>query len=335
MDQFELDQFKKGIFELNTRRFGTVAEIMIKYHFDCMYSNDKPDDATKSKKGEKAKNFDLYSENYGNIEVKFSRVLESESSITEPSAFDIIMNSKSNSTRIVKSSEVKSFDCNIQQVKPKFFHTLFYGLFFGDEIRIYKISDVEYLEKKDNPEFSGSDSQHFGNEGEGQFHIKDSNLSFHDQFRVKNFSYEELFNLFKDIKDSVVTEVEQFLVEDINCENLNSNVIYNFLFPNKSLTKKFNKHIEKIKIFTTQYNQYRESREYGLDFLSVELERLKKQSVNRKKDILQRFADMYSGGKISVTSEELERLKEEINITDGNNIEDLYTSLKNELTRLG
>ena len=44
---------------------------------------------------------------------------------------------------------------------------------------------------------------------------------------------------------------------------------------------------------------------------------------------------MYSGGKISVISEELERLKEEINLTDGNNIEDLYTSLKNELTRLG
>ena len=72
-----------------------------------------------------------------------------------------------------------------------------------------------------------------------------------------------------------------------------------------------------------------------MDFLSVELKRLKKQSVNRKKDILQRLADMYSGGKISVTSEELERLKEEINLTDGNNIEDLYTSLKNELTRLG
>ena len=61
---------------------------MIKHHFDCMYSNDKPDDATKSKEGEKAKNFDLYSERYGNIEVKFSRVLESESSINEPSAFD-------------------------------------------------------------------------------------------------------------------------------------------------------------------------------------------------------------------------------------------------------
>ena len=33
---------------------------MIKHHFDCMYSNDKPDDTTKSKEGEKAKNFDLY-----------------------------------------------------------------------------------------------------------------------------------------------------------------------------------------------------------------------------------------------------------------------------------
>ncbi|WDM38059.1 hypothetical protein [Streptococcus parasuis] len=193
---------------------------------------------------------------------------------------------------------MKPSDCNIQQVKPKFFHTLFYGLFFGDKIRIYKISDVDYLEKKDNPEFSGSDSQHFGNEGEGQFHIKDSNLSFHEQFRVKDFSYEELFNLFKDIKNSVVTEVEQFLVEDINCENFNNDLIYNFLFLNKSLTKKIKEHIEKIKIFTSQYNQYRESREYGLDFLSVELKRLKKQSVNRKKDILQRLADMYSGVKL-------------------------------------
>lgn len=130
MNQTELTNFKNGIFALNTRRFGFIAEIMIKQYLNCVFSKDKPNNATKSKIGENIKNFDLYCEEYGNIEVKFSRVLESERSISEISAFDVILNLKSNAERILKSTDKKDFDCNIQQVKPKFFHTLFYGLFF-------------------------------------------------------------------------------------------------------------------------------------------------------------------------------------------------------------
>lgn len=108
MTQSDLTNFKNGIFALNTRRFGFIAEIMIKQIFGCVFSKDKPSNASKTKEGENKKNFDLYSEEFGNIEVKFSRVLESEPVISELSAFDVILNSKSNIDRIIKSGDKKN-----------------------------------------------------------------------------------------------------------------------------------------------------------------------------------------------------------------------------------
>jgi len=337
MTQSDLTIFKNGIFTLNTRRFGFIAEIMIKQILGCVFSKDKPSDASKTKKGENKKNFDLYCEEFGNIEVKFSRVLESEPVISELSAFDVILNSKSNIDRIIKSGDKKKFDCNIQQVKPKFFHTLFYGLFFEDKIMIYSISDVEYLKKITDPEFSGSDKQHSGNEGEGQFHIKQSNIEIHDEFFDKEYSYEDLFDLFQNIKNKIIDEIEEFLIDDINCKDFNTNSIHKFLFPKGKLTKRFDSHIEKIRDFTTKYDQYKRLGNYELDFLFSELTKLREQSLARKKEILLRFVKNYSKSSwIGVKSTEFDRLKNIIEQLDpSSDIEGLYNLLKGELDKLG
>lgn len=55
MTQSDLTNFKNGIFALNTRRFGFIAEIMIKQIFGCVFSKDKPSDASKTKVGENKK----------------------------------------------------------------------------------------------------------------------------------------------------------------------------------------------------------------------------------------------------------------------------------------
>lgn len=337
MTQSDLTNFKNGIFALNTRRFGFIAEIMIKQIFGCVFSKDKPSNASKTKEGENKKNFDLYSEEFGNIEVKFSRVLESESVISELSAFDVILNSKSNKDRILKSSNKENFDCNIQQVKPKFFHTLFYGLFFEDKIKIYSISDVEYLRKITDSKFSGSDKQHSGNEGEGQFHIKQSNIEIHNEFFNMDYSYENLFDLFQNTKNKIINEIEEFLIDDINCKDFNTNSIHKFLFPKDKLTKRFDTHIEKIRDFSTKYNQYKKLGEYELDYLFAELTKFRKQSLTIKKDILLRFVKYYSKSSgIGVKSTELNRLKNKIvQLNPSDDIEILYNSLKGELDRLG
>lgn len=337
MTQSDLTNFKNGIFALNTRRFGFIAEIMIKQIFGCVFSKDKPSDASKTKEGENKKNFDLYSEEFGNIEVKFSRVLESESVISELSAFDVILNSKSNKDRILKSSNKENFDCNIQQVKPKFFHTLFYGLFFEDKIKIYSISDVEYLRKITDSKFSGSDKQHSGNEGEGQFHIKQSNIEIHNEFFNMDYSYENLFDLFQNTKNKIINEIEEFLIDDINCKDFNTNSIHKFLFPKGKLTKRFDTHIEKIRDFSTKYDQYKRLGNYQLDYLFAELTKFRKQSLTRKKDILLRFVKYYSKSSgIGVKSTELNRLKNTIvQLNPNDDIERLYNSLKGELDKLG
>lgn len=337
MTQSDLTNFKNGIFALNTRRFGFIAEIMIKQIFGCVFSKDKPSDASKTKVGENKKNFDLYSEEFGNIEVKFSRVLESEPVISELSAFDVILNSKSNIDRILKSSNEKNFDCNIQQVKPKFFHTLFYGLFFEDKIKIYSISDVKYLQKITDPKFSGSDKQHSGNNGEGQFHIKQSNIEIHNEFFNKEYSYEDLFDLFQNTKNKIINEIEEFLIDDINCKDFNTNSIHKFLFPKGKLTKRFDSHIEKIRDFSAKYDQYKELGEYKLDYLFAELTKFREQSLTRKKEILLRFVKYYSKSSgIGVKSTELDRLKNTIEqLNPSSDIERLYNSLKGELNKLG
>ena len=71
----EIKEFRDGIFALRTRRFGTVAEIMIKYLYNMSESNDLA--------------FDKYSETEGRVEVKFSTVMkENDDKIRDTNVID-------------------------------------------------------------------------------------------------------------------------------------------------------------------------------------------------------------------------------------------------------
>lgn len=178
----EIKEFRDGIFALRTRRFGTVAEIMIKklYNLSDSYSLafDKINNNTKER-----------------IEVKFSTVMKkNDSKIDEENI--IIQCKKANlSNRAMKSSEIGTckFDCNIQQIKCNEFDILYYGLFFSDKLEIFKMDKNEVLSCQ-----GYSNKQHRGNEGEGQFHLNQDNLKFHrEHYLQKILTYEELYSLLK------------------------------------------------------------------------------------------------------------------------------------------
>ena len=127
------------------------------------------------------------------IEVKFSTVMkENDDKIRDNNVIEQCV--KGNlANRAMSSSDVGSyaFDCNIQQVKRKEFDVLYYGLFFADQIEIFRMKSSEIL---DCPGYS--DKQHRGNEGEGQFHLNQDNISYHRKHHLqKTLTYEELYKL--------------------------------------------------------------------------------------------------------------------------------------------
>ncbi len=179
----EIEEFRDGIFSLNTRRFGKVAELMIQKIFKLNDSDNLAYDL-KASSGEK-------------IEVKFSTVLKKcEKNITYDNLLESVIASNIDNRMLTFDMAKKTpFDCNIQQVKVKEFKKLYYGCFFEDKIMICKISANEII--KDHEIFY-SDHQHRGNVGEGQFHISNKTLDKHlKKYLVMWMTYEELYNLFK------------------------------------------------------------------------------------------------------------------------------------------
>ena len=173
---------KEGIFSVNTRRFGTVAEVMVKRLV---------------KLGRSRTQFhDLYDDlENKRVEVKFSTVRKKNSrAITEDSVLDCIEDELS-TNRQIKFSEWANyeFDCNIQQVKKDQFEILYYGLFFSDTVIIFRIDSQNI-----GSQIYYSDKQHKGNEGEGQFHINEKTLQIHiDNYQYNILTYDELYELLK------------------------------------------------------------------------------------------------------------------------------------------
>lgn len=177
----ELNTFIEGLFALNTRRFGTVAEIMIKKLYDYQWSG--------------VRAYDLYDERCNErIEVKFSRAAKEHSErISEQNVISQCMSDAYLENRSMYSSETSQFifDSNIQQIKCRNFDVLFYGLFFMDCIEIYGIPSPEVYNV---PGYS--DRQHEGNIGEGQFHLNNSSIDYHRQnWFQRALTYRELFAL--------------------------------------------------------------------------------------------------------------------------------------------
>ena len=176
-------KFRDGIFSLNTRRFGKIAELMIQKIFDLNNSDNLA--------------YDLKNSDNDKIEVKFSTVLKKcNSNITATNLIEsVIASNIDNRMLSYEFAKTLSFDCNIQQIKTQEFKYLYYGCFFDDKIMICKIGADQI---KTDPKIFYSDHQHRGNVGEGQFHINNTTLQNHlDKYLIKWIDYEELYNLFK------------------------------------------------------------------------------------------------------------------------------------------
>ncbi len=179
-----IEKFRDGLFSMNTRRFGKVAELMIKE----LYKFGDSDSI----------NYDLKTRSGKKIEVKFSCVLKScDETITKDNLIDSAVNSLTDIRALTFEDAMKNkFDCNIQQVKPKYFDYLYYGCFFKDKIMICGIKSEDVNES--NTGLFYSPFQHKNNVGEGQFHINNKTIQYHlDNYFIKWLSYEELYNLFK------------------------------------------------------------------------------------------------------------------------------------------
>ncbi|MGF9741599.1 hypothetical protein ABEX38_29975 [Priestia megaterium] len=129
------------------------------------------------------------------IEVKFSRVEKKHGvKLTESNVLDVIEN-EGLSVRLFPFPEWRQheFDCNIQQVKPHEFDHMFYGLLFADRIMIFLIDSYDITEDK---KLNYSNKQHKGNIGEGQFHVKTSNLMYHmSKYHLMSLSYSDALKI--------------------------------------------------------------------------------------------------------------------------------------------
>jgi hypothetical protein len=176
----DADDLRDGIFALNTRRFGTVAELLVQRLIDL---------------GKGRSLFhDLYDEvKSRRVEVKFSRVLkQSEVTVSKETVLQCIQDASSE-RRMVRFDEWQqsTFDCNIQQIKRAEFDSLYYGLFFAECATIFHIESSQI-----GPRIYYSDKQHTGNIGEGQFHVNQDTLQVHlDNYLYRTLTYDVLLEL--------------------------------------------------------------------------------------------------------------------------------------------
>jgi len=171
---------RDGIFALRTRRLGTVAEAMIQRLIKC---------------GRRRSQFhDLYDDaEHRRIEVKFSLVQKKWESPISADTVLVCIEEGTSAKRLVPfaSWRTTAFDCNIQQVKRAEFDVLYYGLFFSDCVKIFRINSADIDER-----IYYSDKQHKGNVGEGQFHIHQDTLQIHlDNHLYQTLTYDELLKL--------------------------------------------------------------------------------------------------------------------------------------------
>lgn len=176
------DKFRKAIFDINTRRFGTVCEAIVMKIAEV---------------GKGLNQFhDLYCDKTENrIEVKFSRAQQKAAVAITPDTVIFAILAELDENRTIEFSNWKNaeFDCNIQQVKCAEFDVLYYGVFFWDRLLIFKMMCSDVL---NDPLIHYSDKQHKGNVGEGQFHLNGRTLQHHlDRYLAHSLSYEELFQL--------------------------------------------------------------------------------------------------------------------------------------------
>ncbi|MEQ9190537.1 MAG: hypothetical protein RLQ25_08535 [Alphaproteobacteria bacterium] len=176
------DKLREAIFNINTRRFGTVCEAIV---------------AKIAEFGASRNQFhDLYCDKTDSrIEVKFSRVQNKAQIAIQPDTVvdAIFAELDENRTIMFDKWRTYEFDCNIQQIKCSEFEILYYGLFFWDKLLIFRINSETI---KIDQRLNYSDKQHKGNVGEGQFHINNKTLQHHiDTYLAHDMSYTDLLGV--------------------------------------------------------------------------------------------------------------------------------------------
>lgn len=128
-----------------------------------------------------------------NDEIKGSRVLgKSILNLQNGNIIESLFLHETNRFVNVNSCSDIEWDCNIQQIKIELFNNLWYVLFFGDCVAIFKVGCDGIINDKN---ISYCNKQHRGNEGEGQFHINNKNIKYHlDNYLVKTLTYNEVYN---------------------------------------------------------------------------------------------------------------------------------------------
>ena len=173
------NSISQDLFTLNTRRLGKVAEIFVA---NLLNANDS-----------EVSNYDLVDKTYKKVEVKFSRVMtKHKSRITRDNVLEQIKlgNEVNRAIKYEKRFDVP-FDSNIQQVKADEFDSLFYGLFFADKVMVFCVNSQDVKQIK-----GYSNVQHRNNHGEGQFHINESNLIWHEENHLFNvYSYDDFISI--------------------------------------------------------------------------------------------------------------------------------------------
>ena len=179
------ETLREGIFALRTGRFGSVAECMVK----------------RLRKYGKARSrfHDLFDEQSGRrVEVKFSTVRKkAERKVTEETVLQCIEEATAEQRLVAFQDWPRyQFDSNIQQVKPRKFDVLYYGLFFSDCVKIFCIRKSDIKTRAEGGDIGYSDKQHSGNVGEGQFHLTEKNLEIHlEKYLFTTLTYSELYQL--------------------------------------------------------------------------------------------------------------------------------------------
>lgn len=129
-------KLRDGVFNMNTRRFGKVAEYMIARQYGLSVVEGKT-------------NYDLTDNESTRIEVKFSRVEFKEEDLTLENCLRVCMDNALPQLRRVACEDAtngetdKVFNSNIQQIKAFEFDYIYYGLFFDNQIAIFSMTSQE------------------------------------------------------------------------------------------------------------------------------------------------------------------------------------------------
>ncbi|MDQ0976637.1 hypothetical protein QFZ31_006689 [Neobacillus niacini] len=181
----DVKTFRDNLFQMNTRRFGKVMEMVVKNLTNTKFSDNIHHDLnTGTNNGT-----DIATR----VEVKFSRVEKTHNRTIEDFNVLSVIESEGLSVRLFPFGEwqYNDFDCNIQQIKRDQFDVLFYGMLFADRVVVFMATPDQI---GDNMKYSNK--QHKGNEGEGQFHIKPKTLQYHlDNHHFVTLSYADLIKV--------------------------------------------------------------------------------------------------------------------------------------------